>query len=70
MGGLASRVGTSIAAKHAANIGNSWVLQPVNSTTRMIPVNGARTTAVKKAAMPVTAYEIGSPAMFGNQCRA
>jgi len=36
--------------------------------TNMMPVSGARTAAVKRAAMSVTAYETGSPAMLGDKC--
>ena len=39
----------------------------VSSITRMMPVTGQRTTAVKKAAMPVTAKAVGSAPRCGNQ---
>jgi len=45
-------VGTIMAAKQASNMGRRSVKHPVISVTKKIPVTGARTTAVKKAAMP------------------
>jgi ABC-type uncharacterized transport system substrate-binding protein len=50
-----SRVGTSMAAKHATSIGSNIVTLAVISVTSTIPVSGARTTPVKKAAIPTTA---------------
>jgi hypothetical protein len=52
-------IGTIIAVKHAASIGKSKVKLPVNSVTRTMPVIGARTTAVKNAAMPTAANALG-----------
>jgi hypothetical protein len=48
-----------MAAKHASNIGRRSVKHPVISVTKMMPVTGARTTAVKNAAMPTIASELG-----------
>ena len=39
---------------------NSSSMLPVISTTRIIPVSGARTVAVSNAAMPLTANRVGS----------
>ena len=58
MGALPSRFVTNIAAKHALSIGKSSVKLAVISVTRMIPVTGARTTAVKNAAMPAMASAV------------
>ena len=58
--------GTIIAAKHDVSIGRSRVKLPVISVARMMPVIGARTTAVKKAAMATTANAVGSAAALGN----
>jgi hypothetical protein len=44
-----------MAAKQASNIGRRSVKHPVISVTKMMPVTGALTTAVKNAAMPTTA---------------
>ena len=44
-----------MAAKQASNIGRRSVKQPVISVTKTMPVTGARTTAVKNAAIPTTA---------------
>jgi hypothetical protein len=44
-----------MAAKQASNTGKRSVKHPVISVTKMMPVTGARTTAVKNAAMPTTA---------------
>ena len=54
-GRLATIVGTTIATTHAANIGSSMAKLPVISVISVMPVIGARTTAVKNAAMPTTA---------------
>jgi hypothetical protein len=48
-----------MAAKQASNIGRRRVKHPVISVTRIIPVTGARTTALKNAAMPTTAKAAG-----------
>ena len=56
-----------MAAKHAASIGKSIVKLDVISVTRTIAVTGARTTAVKNAAMPTIASEVGFGATAGNQ---
>jgi hypothetical protein len=55
MGALLRRTGTSMATKHAPSIGRSIVTLAVISVTSTMPVSGARTTPVKKAAMPTTA---------------
>ena len=60
MGASRSRIGTSIAVKHALSMGKSKVKLAVISVTKMIPVTGARTTAVKNAAMPTTPSAVGS----------
>ena len=60
-------VGTIMAAKLASNIGRRSVKHPVISVTKMIPVTGARTTAVKKAAIPTTANAVGGSPRYGNQ---
>ena len=49
MGGSCSSVGTSIATKHAPNIGSSSVTLAVISVTSTMPVSGARTIPVKKS---------------------
>ena len=59
MGGSLSSVGTSIATAHAHNIGSSIVTLAVISVVSTMPVIGARTTPVKKAAMPTTANPSG-----------
>ena len=59
MGGSPSKFGTIMAAKQANNIGKRRVKDPVISVTRMMPVTGARTTAVKNAAIPTTAKAVG-----------
>jgi hypothetical protein len=48
-----------MAAKQANNIGRRSVKEPVISVTKMMPVTGERTTAVKNAAMPTTAKAAG-----------
>jgi hypothetical protein len=60
-------VGTVIAAKQASTMGRRSVKHPVISVTKMIPVTGARTTAVKNAAMPTTAKAVGRSPRYGNQ---
>jgi len=55
MGALPIKVGTAMAATQAISIGKKRVKQPVISATKMMPVNGDLTTAVKKAAMPTMA---------------
>ena len=55
MGLLPSIVGTAIAVKQVQSIGNIWLNAPVSSMIRITPVIGARTVAVKKAAIPATA---------------
>ena len=65
MGASRSRFGTSIAAKQALSIGKSKVKLAVISVTRMMPVSGARTTAVKNAAIPTTASAVGFGASGG-----
>ena len=60
-------IGTIIAVKHAASIGKSKVKLPVISVTRTMPVIGARTTAVKKAAMATATDALGYAAVLGNQ---
>ena len=66
MGASRSRFGTSIAVKQALSIGKSKVKLAVISVTRTIPVSGARTTAVKNAAMPTMASAGGCGARAGN----
>jgi len=66
MGASRSRIGTSIAVKHALSMGKSKVKLAVISVTKMIPVTGARTTAVKNAAMPTTPSAVGDGATAGN----
>ena len=56
-----------MAAKHAPSIGKSIVKLAVISVTRTIPVIGARTTAVKNAAMPTIASEVGFGVTAGSQ---
>jgi hypothetical protein len=56
-----------MAAKHAASIGKSVVKLDVISVTNTIPVIGARTPAVKNAAMPTIASEVGLGVTAGNQ---
>src|SRR5215813_8782618 len=51
MGGSLSSVGTSIATEHAQSIGSSIETLAVISVARTMPVMGARTTPVKKAAI-------------------
>ena len=46
-------------AKQASNIGRRSVKHPVISVTKMMPVTGARTTAVKNAAIPTTTKAAG-----------
>ena len=58
-GALRMRVGASMAMKQAPNIGKSIVTFAVISTTRTMPVSGARTTPTKKAAIPTTANPSG-----------
>ena len=48
-----------MAAKQAPSIGKSIVTFDVISVTSTMPVSGARTTPVKKAAMPTTANPSG-----------
>jgi hypothetical protein len=48
-----------MAMKQAPNIGKSIVTFAVISTTRTMPVSGARTTPMKKAAIPTTANPSG-----------
>ena len=55
MGSPRSASATSTAAKQAANIGTRSEVAVVISTVKAMPVNGARTTAAKKAAIPTTA---------------
>src|SRR5215472_4045598 len=50
MGASRSRVGTSMEVKHATSIGSNIVTLAVISVTSTMPVSGARTTPVKKAA--------------------
>ena len=66
MDALCSSVGTSMATKHDASIGKSKLKLAVISVTRMIPVTGARTTAVKNAAIPTTPSAVGFGAKEGN----
>lgn len=66
MGALPSRFGISIAAKHALSMGKSKVKLAVISMTKMMPVTGARTTAVKNAAMPTIPSVVGFAATAGN----
>ena len=66
MGALPSRFGISIAAKHELSMGKSKVKLPVISVTKMMPVTGARTTAVKNAAMPAIPSVVGFAATAGN----
>ena len=66
MGALPRSVGISMAAKHAPSIGNSIVRLPVISVIKTMPVTGARTTPVKKAAMPTTAKASGGTARLGS----
>ena len=56
-------------AKQEDNIGRSNVPLPVNSETRMIPVTGERTIAVKMAPIPTTANALGSAPMPGNHIK-
>jgi hypothetical protein len=60
MGAFPSIVGTSMAVKHAPSMGNSIVELPVISAISAMPVTGARTTPVKKAAIPTTAKATGA----------
>jgi hypothetical protein len=53
--------------KQAPNIGKSIVTFAVISTTRTIPVSGARTTPVKNAAIPTTANPSGWMFKSGNR---
>ncbi len=53
---------TNTAAAVAASIGTSVDVTAVISTTITMPVNGARTTAPKKAAIPTVAMVTVSPA--------
>ena len=55
-----------MAAKHAPSIGSSMVTLAVISTTRVMPVSGARTTPAKKAAIPTTANPCGAMSSSGN----
>ena len=48
-----------MAIEHAHNIGSSIDTLPVISVASTMPVIGARTTPVKKAAMPTTANASG-----------
>jgi hypothetical protein len=48
--------------ENTCNIGRRSVKHPVISVTKTMPVTGARTTAVKKAAIPTTAKAAGSSA--------
>ena len=48
-----------MAAKQASNIGRRSVKHPVISVIKIMRVTGARTTAVKNAAMPTTAKAAG-----------
>ena len=66
MAGLRSRFGAKIAAKQALSIGRSNVKLAVISMTRTITVSGARTTAVKNAAMPTMASAVGYGARAGS----
>jgi hypothetical protein len=59
MGGLFSKVGTSIATAQVPIMGDNNVKLPVSSIAGMIPVSGARTTAVKNAAIPTIANSVG-----------
>ena len=59
-----------MAAKHAPSIGRSIVNAPVISATRTMPVTGACTTPVKKAAMPTTAKAVASTSRAGKAIRA
>ena len=59
MGGSRSSDGTNMATKHAQIIGNSIETLAVISVTSTMPVTGARTTPVKKAAIPTTANPTG-----------
>jgi hypothetical protein len=66
MGALRISVGTSIATQQAPSIGNSIVTLAVISVTSTMPVSGARTTPVKKAAIPTTANASGCISTEGN----
>ena len=55
-----------MAAKQDPNIGRSKVRLAVISMTKMMPVSGARTTAVKNAAIPTTANATGFGAAVAN----
>ena len=59
MGALPSRFGISIAAKHAPSMGKSKVKLAVISVTKMMPGNGAGTTAVKTDGIPTKAKAAG-----------
>src|SRR5260370_34365061 len=52
---FADRVGNAMAAKQANNIGTRSVKDPVISVTKMMPGNGAGTTAVKTDGIPTKA---------------
>ena len=65
MGALPSATGTMVAATQATSTGRSGVSVPVIPSTRSAPVNGARTTAVKNAAMPTIAPRVGESANAG-----
>ena len=56
-----------MAAKQASNIGRRSVKHPVISVTRTIAVTGARTTAVKNAAIPTTAKAVGAAVKDGKK---
>src|SRR6516165_5670780 len=51
-----------MAGKQAHSIGMSWVKPAVNSTTRIMPVIGDLTTAVKNAAIPTWRMSRRAPA--------
>ncbi len=56
-----------MAPKHAQSIGMSCVKLPVSSVTRTMPVTGALTTAVKKAAIPTMTQDATPRCKFGSR---
>ena len=65
MGALPRAKGTMVAATQATSTGTTGVSVPVMPSTRSAPVKGARTTAVKNAAMPTIAPKVGESARPG-----
>ena len=65
MGALPKAMGTMVAATQATSTGTTGVSVPVMPSTRSAPVKGARTTAVKNAAIPTIAPKVGESASPG-----